>query len=378
MLRPLNMIHGSAKSSSHLGNQNIAHNNELWDGEHHALSLSGYSGHLETDTKMLSISLKRLTGFIKQHPLGGRPIEQFPTILGVGSYVWNLLQAISESGWDRFKVSPQTNAPTLVEAMRTVYGPNPISTSSPDVEMDVDAPEAGEAAFTLVTNKKGGKGKAKVSSPPSTNSRNKILLVSRAPPAPKAVTASAASKPAATCSFSAVVAATTSIPAQPQNGPPLVPLASKPKPKAKSFAQAAKVNMSGPKFALVSSHEDFLRLLQLKEAFPNLPQATIISTHQASLGVARASQGSPSHLSVSRTFKMTTQGPTRHQVLIPLTPAAAEVVVANAALAVESYNKGLVSARSKLRVESVHKAWDGVSMSTNSVASVAELEVIKQ
>jgi len=102
--------------------------------------------------------------------------------------------------------------------------------------------------------------------------------------------------------------------------------------------------------------------------------------HQASLGVARASQGSPSHPSVSRTLKMTTQGPTRRQVLIPLTSAAAEIVVANAASAsaVESCNKGLVSAHSKLRVESVHKAWDGVSMSTNSVASVAKLEVIKQ
>ena len=50
------------------------------------------SGHLETDTKILSTFLKYLTGFIKQYP-----IEQFPTILGVGSYIWNLLQAISES-----------------------------------------------------------------------------------------------------------------------------------------------------------------------------------------------------------------------------------------------------------------------------------------
>jgi len=116
------------------------------------------------------------------------------------------------------------------------------------------------------------------------------------------------------------------------------------------------VNISGPKFAPASSHEDFLRLLQLKEAFPNLPQATIISMHQARLGVARASQGSPSRPSVSRTFKMTTQGPTRRQVLIPLAPAAAEIVVANAASTVESCNKGLVSARSKLRVESVRKA----------------------
>ena len=78
----LNTIHGSAESSSHLGNQNITHNNELWDGEYHTLSLSGYSGHLETDTKMLFTSLKYLTSFIKQYP-----IKQFPTILGVGSYV---------------------------------------------------------------------------------------------------------------------------------------------------------------------------------------------------------------------------------------------------------------------------------------------------
>ena len=114
---PLNMIHGSAKSSSQLGNQNITHNTELQHSEHHALSLSGYSGHLETDTKMLSTSLKCLTGFIKQHPLGGRSIEQFPTILGVGSYVWNLLQTISKSEWDLFKISPQSDASTLVEAM---------------------------------------------------------------------------------------------------------------------------------------------------------------------------------------------------------------------------------------------------------------------
>ena len=45
-----------------------------------------------------------------------------------------------------------------------LHGPNPISTPSPDVEMDVDVPEAGEVALTLVTNKKGGKRKAKASS----------------------------------------------------------------------------------------------------------------------------------------------------------------------------------------------------------------------
>jgi len=239
---------------------------------------------------MLSTSLKCHTGFIKQHPLGGRPIEQFPTILGVGSYVWNLLQAISKSGWDYFKVSPQTNAPTLVEAIRTVYGPNPIPTLSLDVKMEVDIPEVEEVTFTLVTNKK-GKGKAKVSSPPPTNSSNKIPLVSRAPPAPKVVTASAASKLAIICPSLAAAATITSKSAQPHNMLPPVPLASKPKPKAKSFAQAAKANISGPKFAPTSSHEDFLQLLQLKEAFSNLSQATIISMHQVSCkGLSRKPQ----------------------------------------------------------------------------------------
>jgi len=118
-----------------------------------------------------------------------------------------------------------------------------------------------------------------------------------------------------------------------------------------------------------------LRLLQLKEAFPNLSQAII---YQASLGGVNASQGSSSHPGVSRTFKMMTQGPTRCQVLVPLDSAAAELIVANVTSAVQSCNKGLVETRSKLRVESVCKVWNSVSMSTNSVASAAELEMIKQ
>ena len=129
---------------------------------------------------MLSSSLKHLACFVKQHPLGGRPIEQFPTILGVGFYVWNLLQAVSEAGWDRSKISPQPDAPTLVEAMRTVYGPVPVPTPSPDVEMAVDAPEAEEVTFTLITNQK-YKGKGKAPSLPSlsfSGSRSKTLLIS--------------------------------------------------------------------------------------------------------------------------------------------------------------------------------------------------------
>ena len=101
-----------------------------------------YSKHLETDIKILFSSLKCLACFIKQYPLREHPIRQFPTILGVGSYVWNLLQAISESEWDHFKVSPQSNTLTLVEAMRTVYSPNLIPTPSLNIEIVVDICQA--------------------------------------------------------------------------------------------------------------------------------------------------------------------------------------------------------------------------------------------
>jgi len=99
-----------------------------------------------------------------------------------------------------------------------------------------------------------------------------------------------------------------------------------------------------------------LHLLQLKKAFPNLPQATIISIHQTSLDGANDSQGSSSCPSISKTLKMMTQEPTRRQVLVPLDFAAVELIVTNAASAVQSCNKGLVEAHSKLRVESVYKA----------------------
>ena len=126
-----------------------------------------------------------------------------------------------------------------MEAMRTVYSLNSIPTPSSDVEMVVNAPKVKEITFTLITNKK-GKEKAKLSS--STNSKNKIFLVSRASTVLKTVTASAASKPATIHSSSTAAAIIISKPAQPQNTPPIVPLAFKPKPKVKLLVQAVKAN----------------------------------------------------------------------------------------------------------------------------------------
>ena len=135
------------------------------------LPLSGYSRHLETDTKMLSLSLECLTHFIKTCPLGEHSVNQFPTIFGVGSHVWNLLQMISEARWDCFKVSPQPDTSTLMEAIKIIYSPDLVPTPFPEVKMAVDALEAKEVTFTLVTNKK-CKRKSKASFLPSMSSSN--------------------------------------------------------------------------------------------------------------------------------------------------------------------------------------------------------------
>ena len=196
------------------------------------MSLSGCDMHLEADAKVLATSLKHLAYFIQKCPFKGCPIEQFSFILGIGFYVWRLFQAVSEAGWDHFKISSQLDAPTLVEAMRTVYGPVSVPTPTPDVEMAVDAPKAEEVAFTLVTNQK-HKSKSKIPSLPSgtpSDSRSKTSLISRALPPPKAMT---------TCP-----ATMTSKTIQAQITLSPVPLASKPKPKAKSFAQVVKANVS--------------------------------------------------------------------------------------------------------------------------------------
>jgi len=144
----------------------VTHDGDLWDGEYYVTSLSGYFGYLENDAKVLALSVLCIARFIQKHSIGSHPIEQFSPILGAGSIMWHLFQTISAAGWDRFKVSPQPDLPLLVEAMRTLYGPNLPQELSPDTEMAVDQPAVEEAPFTTVTNKK-SKGKGKV--PPSTN-----------------------------------------------------------------------------------------------------------------------------------------------------------------------------------------------------------------
>jgi len=207
--------------------------------------------------------------------------------------------------------------------------------------MAVNQPAVEEAPFTTVTNKK-SKGKGKVPpttnlSAPSQNVPTPAPVVSRAP-LPPSPAKTATAKP------TSVKVATK-------------PQASKQAPK--SFAQVARSGnpQSTPRFALASAHPEYESLLRLRDMFPDLPIEKVLAMHQSGFGASVSpNKGGAVSSGASRAPKMTTHGPTRHQVLIPLDTSTAEVVVANAATVVKSCNRGLVEAHSKLRVELVCKA----------------------
>jgi len=201
-------------------------------------------------------------------------------------------------GWDHFKVSPQPDSPSLVEAMRTLYGPNLPQEPSLDTEMAVDQPAVEKAPFTTVTNKK-SKGKGKVPSftnlfAPSQNMPTPALVVSRAPPPPP---------PAKTATVKPIPAKVATKPQVPKQVP-------------KSFAQAACSGnpQSTLRFALASAHPEYESLLHLHDMFLNLPMEKVLAMHQSGFGAsASPNRGGVVHPGTSRAPKMTTHGPTRHK-----------------------------------------------------------------
>jgi len=74
---------------------------------------------------------------------------------------------------------------SLVEAIRTIYGPSPSQEPSPDVEMAVNEPAVEETPFTTVTSKKcKDKGKIpSVANPPLSQNAppTTLAVVSRTP-----------------------------------------------------------------------------------------------------------------------------------------------------------------------------------------------------
>jgi len=65
----------SQQVTSDIVTYNVTHDCDLWDGEHHVISLSGHFGYLENDAKVLASSVLCIARFIQKHPIGSCPIE---------------------------------------------------------------------------------------------------------------------------------------------------------------------------------------------------------------------------------------------------------------------------------------------------------------
>jgi len=84
--------------TSNIVTSDVTHDCDLWDGKHHVTSLFGHFGYLENDARVLALSVLHITRFIQKYPIGSRPMEQFPPILGAGSIMWHLFQTVSAVG----------------------------------------------------------------------------------------------------------------------------------------------------------------------------------------------------------------------------------------------------------------------------------------
>ena len=83
------------------------------------LLLSNYFRYFEIDVKMLSLSFGHFTYFIKKY-LVRCSVNQFSTILEVGSYIQDLLQIISEARQNYSKDLLQPDISTLIKAIKTI------------------------------------------------------------------------------------------------------------------------------------------------------------------------------------------------------------------------------------------------------------------
>ena len=117
------------------------------------------------------------------------------------------------------------------------------------------------------------------------------------------------------------------------------------------------------RFVLAFAYPKYKSFFHFHDIFSDLSMEKVLAIHQSGFDASVSfNRGSTVHSGTLRAPKMMTYRPTRCQVLISPNAPTTEVIVVNAATVVES----------------VCKAWDGISISTNFVTSVAELEVIKQ
>jgi hypothetical protein len=109
------------------------------------------------------------------------------------------------------------------------------------------------------------------------------------------------------------------------------------------------------------------RFALLAQAFPNLSPADIVALDNSALTKSTGS-------AAKRSSKMTTSGPSRHQLLLTF-PGPQELDLLRLTASV---NKSLTDSKAALRIESASKAYKGFSLRCSQVPTSADIVLVRQ
>jgi len=74
---------------------------DLWDGVFSPISLFGVEKFLSSDVQNITCLLLRVGTFIQQCHLGNKPASDYPELTEIGAALWQLINVVYESKWDR-------------------------------------------------------------------------------------------------------------------------------------------------------------------------------------------------------------------------------------------------------------------------------------
>jgi len=123
---------------------------------------------------------------------------------------------------------------------------------------------------------------------------------------------------------------------------------------SKSFAQATKGNA--------------VDILKVKEAFPKLAPSKIIEIHNIAQGINHKAHPK---------LNMTTKGPSRKQVIIPMSQDNSNIVTSHADEYIFNINRLLKSTKSNVTADFIRSDGTGIIVTTNQVASASDMNIME-
>jgi len=137
--------------------------------------------------------------------------------------------------------------------------------------------------------------------------------------------------------------------------------------KAKDKHEKREKNLEKKSFAQVAKGNE-TNLLKLHKTFLTLPAKKIIEMNNISSGKTN----------IKPKIQITTKGPSRKNILIPINANNKDCILNNANTHVSQLNTLFKSYKSTINTNCIRESWNGITITTNTVASPSDLNIIKQ